>query len=131
MPAASAGKAQARSDTWRFGTCGLERLQKGEFLLMSARTDEKVAVLMTRSIWRGLGLKGCCQNSGCDCVRRELVVTSLITRVEADHLGGCTDLVAMVSLAHKVTLQVVRGPGICIGRARSCWVILLLAWVLS
>ena len=35
------------------------------------------------------------------------MVTSLITRVEASHLDGRFDHVAMVSLAHKVTLLVV------------------------
>ena len=56
------------------------------------------------------------------------MVASLITKVEADHLDGRTDHVAMVSLAHEVMLLVVVcGPGTRIGCASNYWGILLLA----
>ena len=129
VPAArsSAGQAQAGSDTWRSDTCGH---RKGESLLECASTNENVVDLMTKHLALARVEELLSMFGVRRCTRGHLVAC-LFRRVETNHLDGRTYHVATVSLAHKVTLLVVCGPGARISRAGSCWGILLLALVLS
>ena len=109
-----------------------ERLQKGEFLLKAVLTDDSVADLMTKHLAAAL-VEELLSKPGVRRCTRRLVVASLITKVGANHFDARADHVATVRFAHEVMLLVVgvRGSGARIGRAGSCWDILLLAQVLS
>ena len=108
VPAAgsSGGKAQARlrhleiQHMWT-----QERLQKGKFLLKSVHTDENVADLMMKDL-AAARVEELLSKFGVRRCARGLVIASLITRVEANHLDGRTDHVATVSLAHEIMLLV-------------------------